>query len=668
MGAGYVFLREGFEYGDFLFALLGQPRVTGHNQRDRTAFIIEAFGEHLAMDPGMISYANPIHTSLANTRLHNAISIDGKDSRTQARVTGFFSSPFADFAAVDGTPAYPQAKNYLRRALYLRPDHVVILDDISLKSAGRIEWNLNSAGELSLDGVRVLARAKRSTLVADFATPRAMNLDTEVWPCGYPGLKNHHGTLWSEERSDAARFLVSLYPVRRGQEGDVECEPIGKGGDTCGVRIRRGGQEELVLVDWDGHGIQTGGVRSDAEISMLRFKGGKVSAAAMIGGTTLVWQDAALLSAAESATVSIDYRDGWAAASVQAPPGVAVTFARRGGGPFRSVLVGSVAGGFEPGGLETAEAGAIFTVPAGEPPLGGHWLVFDKPAWLDVNPAKRGTLRETLVNDAPPPSGGPPPGTIPETIRMVFDSGSNPFDAGSVIVHLNGRRVPVSAWRVAESAADRTVTVDVDGTKLLTAEELAPRFYTTHRLRVAVCEKGLLRRRVAGHFRFAMRPAVKDDVVYLSDLAPALDFSHKPPTGPLAHGGVIRDRAYSSDRLCLAGIEYPKGLTTHPETTGAGAYAEVVYDVAPHRAKRKTFRALVGMQDGRPGSVTFRVDTRAGNGPWQERTKTGVMTSGADPIDISIPLEGVDAIRLYVTDAGDGIGSDHAVWAMARFE
>ena len=43
-GVGYVFFREGFEYGDVLFALLGQPPLGGHNQHDRTSFTIEAFG------------------------------------------------------------------------------------------------------------------------------------------------------------------------------------------------------------------------------------------------------------------------------------------------------------------------------------------------------------------------------------------------------------------------------------------------------------------------------------------------------------------------------------------------------------------------------------------------------------------------------------------------
>ncbi len=67
-------------------------------------------------------------------------------------MTAFFSSPLLDYAAVDGTAAYPEAEHCIRQALFLRPDHAIIADDMRLKAPGRIEWNLNSAGKLTLAG------------------------------------------------------------------------------------------------------------------------------------------------------------------------------------------------------------------------------------------------------------------------------------------------------------------------------------------------------------------------------------------------------------------------------------------------------------------------------------------------------------------------------------
>ena len=50
-----------------------------------------------------------------------------------------------------------------------------------------------------------------------------------------------------------------------------------------------------------------------------------------------------------------------------------------------------------------------------------------------------------------------------------------------------------------------------------------------------------------------------------------------------------------------------------------------------------------------------------------ERGASGVMTpnSATKNIDVAIPLD-ADELRLVVTDAGDGVTSDHADWANAR--
>ena len=652
-GAGYVFLREGFEYGDVLFTLLGQPPLAGHNQRDRTSFTIEAFGEHLAMDPGMIAYSDPIHTSLANTRLHNAMTIDGAEAQHNAKVIGFFSSPLLDYAAVDGKGAYPQAESYVRRAIFLRPDHFVISDDMRLKSPGRIEWNLNSAGDLSLEGSRVLAHAKSAALVVDFASPRDLNIETELWPCGYPGIENHHGTIYSKPSADAERYLVSLYPVRKDQEAEVQVEPI-SAPQAQGIRIKRGDQEELVVERLGEEPIRAEGIESDAAIAVIRLRAGGLVGAALIEGTRLSWSGRTLISASQAGAFSIEYRDGWAAASVQAPPGTDVRLTPISEQPFKTVLLGSVAGAFEP---STLSEGA-YVVPQGEAPLAGYWLVLNKPDWLTLDAPEPASLKETLADGKPVSTGVLPPGTVPERLEMAFTPGANPLDPDTLRVCLNGALVDRGLYEV-DTAAEDGFSIIAPLSKFLSPDQLAPRFYTTHRLEVVARDRGLMRRKFSGHFRFSLRPVIKDDVVYLSDLKPIKAF---------AHGGLILDRSYSVDRITLAATDYPKGLTTHPETVAAGAYAEIIYDMKPYAGKRREFRALVGMQDKRGGSVQFYVYTRAGEGEWQERARTGIMTAGSDPVDIAVPLQGVEQLRLYVTDAGDGINSDHATWAMARLE
>lgn len=208
---------------------------------------------------------------------------------------------------------------------------------------------------------------------------------------------------------------------------------------------------------------------------------------------------------------------------------------------------------------------------------------------------------------------------------------------------------------MSEQAGGLTVSLKL--ADLLSPEDRQPQFYTTHTLEVACQDRGVMQRRVRGVMRFTLRPQLKDDVVYLSDLKP-VSFQ--------VHGSLFRDRGYSVERITLAGVDYPKGLTTHPQADGG--FAEVIYDLRPYHGQRNTFRALVGVPMEVPGSVQFRVYTRAGGGEWQQRFETEIMGPSSPPVDIGVPLAGADELRLYVTDGGNGIASDHAAWALARLE
>ena len=74
-----TFLRSGTAFGDTLFALQTSAMRQGHDHRDRNSFILEAFGERLAIDPGQIDYADPAHQELKKAFLHSTLTVDGRD-------------------------------------------------------------------------------------------------------------------------------------------------------------------------------------------------------------------------------------------------------------------------------------------------------------------------------------------------------------------------------------------------------------------------------------------------------------------------------------------------------------------------------------------------------------------------------------------------------------
>jgi alpha-galactosidase len=105
--------------------------------------------------------------------------------------------------------------------------------------------------------------------------------------------------------------------------------------------------------------------------------------------------------------------------------------------------------------------------------------------------------------------------------------------------------------------------------------------------------------------------------------------------------------------ITLGGTVYEQGIGVHAESAVeyyAGAACETV-------------TADVGVDDekGAKGTVAFEI--------WADGTKvasTGTLTNAMPARPLTADVTGARLIRLVVTDAGDGVDSDHADWADAR--
>lgn len=150
--------------------------------------------------------------------------------------------------------------------------------------------------------------------------------------------------------------------------------------------------------------------------------------------------------------------------------------------------------------------------------------------------------------------------------------------------------------------------------------------------------------------------------VYLSDLLP-VDF--------FIHGGLMRDIAYGGGPIALRGQTFEKGIITHPEKTPEGGKAHVTFALTGGLARAKRLKACIGVDDSakNAGSATFIVEARC-NGQWQKVFESGVLRGGQSgpTANVDVDIGGAELLRLSVTDAGDGIDSDHAAWAGARLE
>ncbi|RME89522.1 MAG: coagulation factor 5/8 type domain protein, partial [Verrucomicrobia bacterium] len=133
-----------------------------------------------------------------------------------------------------------------------------------------------------------------------------------------------------------------------------------------------------------------------------------------------------------------------------------------------------------------------------------------------------------------------------------------------------------------------------------------------------------------------------------------------------AHGGLKRDRDYRGGPLELNGRRYQHGILLCPTAGTRTGVAEFDLRRWP---RAKGLQATIGIEDmtGRNGSCEFIVEGFI-DGRWKPLYRSPRLRGGDRPIEIQVRFpEGMTQLRLKTTDAGDGINSDHALWADARF-
>ncbi|MEO7932633.1 MAG: NPCBM/NEW2 domain-containing protein [Chthoniobacterales bacterium] len=173
-----------------------------------------------------------------------------------------------------------------------------------------------------------------------------------------------------------------------------------------------------------------------------------------------------------------------------------------------------------------------------------------------------------------------------------------------------------------------------------------------------------------------MKKITRSALVFLSVLAllPAASFALNPDPAPVVHDGATvwlddldisevtqgwgtarKNASVDGKPLRIAGRDYARGVGTHAESSVQIQLDGGAYEFAAH----------VGVDDevkGRVSSVEFIVI-----GDSRELWRSGVMKAGDIARDCRVNLAGVKLLELQVSDGGNGIDSDHADWAEARF-
>ena len=145
-----------------------------------------------------------------------------------------------------------------------------------------------------------------------------------------------------------------------------------------------------------------------------------------------------------------------------------------------------------------------------------------------------------------------------------------------------------------------------------------------------------------------VRTPLAPELAYLSQLnwkSATIDF-----------GRVGKDRSVNGKPIQVGTVRYERGLGTH-------AASEIVYDLGTLGRTYARFISDVGVDDevSENATVVFQVFADE-----KKVFDSGTMRPDSDTKRVDVSVAGVRHLRLVVTDAGDGINSDHADWAGAR--
>ena len=141
-----------------------------HSEADHNSFIIQAYGENLAVKSGWYDYYHSTHNSgfTRKTSAHNSVTVatnrgQRDDSfNSKGKLTNFLNHVDFDLVSGDATQAYFGALDKFERSIvYIRPDIFVVIDNLDTAGSekSQFEWWLQANHDIevydNLNGARL---------------------------------------------------------------------------------------------------------------------------------------------------------------------------------------------------------------------------------------------------------------------------------------------------------------------------------------------------------------------------------------------------------------------------------------------------------------------------------------------------------------------------------
>ncbi|MBU4201159.1 MAG: heparinase II/III family protein [Verrucomicrobia bacterium] len=253
---GFAALRTGWSADDIFLAFYSGPPLC-HGHVAKNTFMIEAFGERLAIDLGTPgNYENPLYkTYYMRPGSHNVILVDD-DTFSQGyddtgRITEFVGSKYYD--AVTGEMPTATLTQHRREIVFVKPHYFLMLDNAETKQKDRrLNWVLHPPAKaaIEMNGGKISVQMGKVRLSMTFLEPANCKARIRTGPAGDKFI-----SVDTAELVKTGRFLTILCP-QKGDAAPPAIEKIGSG-DCYGARIGRKGATDYILfgkesIDYEG--------------------------------------------------------------------------------------------------------------------------------------------------------------------------------------------------------------------------------------------------------------------------------------------------------------------------------------------------------------------------------------------------------------------------------
>lgn len=264
--AGQIIFRSGWNSDDIYLAFLGEngkavSRGYGHEHSDAMSFIIYAYGEYLAIDPGYIKWNEREKTS--NSKNHNVVLVN-EEIQTQSYIDekSFFSTENLDYGKISDDSGHERGILFIDKSYFLvfdvlnsysQNNYEFLVHGNGLISDGTAREYSMSAGEWKQNGVSLLS----------YVLPKqkdTVTFNTGINSESY-GKSSEHTYMSIKRTGKNIGFLSLLYPSETGEYPTIS-KTTSKGVDIMNIQ---GGDwnalsfvnENRITLDISEHGLQT---------------------------------------------------------------------------------------------------------------------------------------------------------------------------------------------------------------------------------------------------------------------------------------------------------------------------------------------------------------------------------------------------------------------------